>query len=300
MIECDGRTDLRNLTLGAPVAMPPLGHRRGEARSGCSGWGPNGMPWSRLSNRHLMATAEIPELSVILPVFNERENIGPLVQEIQVALRPLGKRWEVLAVDDCSRDDSVEVMQRLQGNHPELRVIRHRRNCGQSAAFATGLALARGRVIITLDSDRQNDPADLPRMIEALRGDVAAVFGVRRRREDSSIRRLSSRVANGYRDWITGVTVKDAGCFLRVMRRDALQELPIFNGLHRFMGTLLQYHGYRVLEMDVNHRARVAGQSNYGIGNRMWRGIRDCFAMRWYRSRVVPGNRTWPEEPPVA
>ena len=137
-------------------------------------------------------------------------------------------------------------------------------------------------------------------MIEALKGDVAAVVGVRLRRKDTSLRRFSSWVANAYRDWITGVTVQDAGCFLRVMRRDALRELPIFNGLHRFLVTLLRYQGYRVVELEVNHRARVAGASNYGVGNRAWRGIRDCFAMRWYRSRVVAGNRSWPEEPPVA
>lgn len=246
-----------------------------------------------------MPNPESPELSVILPVFNERENVGPLLEEIRAALGGTGRRWEVLAVDDCSRDDSVDVLRGLQPRYPELRVLRHRRNCGQSAAFATGLAHARGGVVITLDSDRQNDPADLPRMIEALTGDVAAVLGVRHRREDTTIRRWSSSLANGYRDWLTGVKVKDAGCFLRVMRRDALKELPVFNGLHRFLATLLRYQGYRVVELDVNHRARVAGSSNYGIGNRMWRGIRDCFAMRWYRARVIPGDRTWPEEPPV-
>lgn len=246
-----------------------------------------------------MSTSQTPEISVILPVFNERENVGPLVSEIREALSRVGMRWEVLAVDDCSRDDSVEVLRRLQGDHPELRVVRHRFNCGQSAAFATGLVHARGGVIITMDADRQNDPADLPRMIAALQGDVAAVLGVRRRREDTTLRRLSSRVANGYRDWLTGVHLQDAGCFLRVMRREALRELPVFNGLHRFLATLLRYQGYRVVEMDVHHRARVAGKSNYGIGNRLWRGIRDCFAMRWFRSRVVPGNRTWPEDPPV-
>ncbi len=246
-----------------------------------------------------MAISATPDFSVILPIYNEQENVGPLIGEIRDAMRGLGRPWEVLAVDDGSRDDSLAVLRRLQGEHPELRVIRHRHNCGQSAAFATGLAHARGGVILTLDSDRQNDPADLPRMIDALKGDVAAVVGVRRRREDSSIRRLSSRVANTYRDWITGVKVQDAGCFLRVMRRDALRELPVFNGLHRFLVTLLRYQGYRVLEMEVNHRARVAGVSKYGIGNRAWRGIRDCFAMRWYRSRVVAGNRSWPEEPPV-
>ncbi len=239
-----------------------------------------------------------PVFSVILPVYNERANVGPLLAEIRDALQPLGKPWEVLAVDDCSRDDSLEVLRTLQATHPELRVLRHRRNFGQSAAFASGLRHALGEVVITLDSDRQNDPADLPRMIERLVPGVAAVLGVRQRREDAWVRRLSSRLANGYRDWLTGVPVRDAGCFLRVMRRDALRELPVFNGLHRFVATLLRYQGYDFVELEVNHRARVAGKSNYGIGNRLWRGIRDCFAMRWYRARAVAGDRLHPEERP--
>ena len=242
-------------------------------------------------------TSVAPAYSVVLPIFNEQDNVGPLLDEIRGALAPLGQPYEVLAVDDCSRDASLTVLKAQQARHPELRIIRHRLNCGQSAAFASGLARARAPIVITLDSDRQNDPADLPRLIAALEPEVAAVLGVRRRREDSTIRRLSSRIANGYRDLLTGVPVRDAGCFLRVMRRDAIRELPVFNGLHRFVATLLRYQGYRVVELDVNHRPRVAGPSNYGIGNRLWRGIRDCFAMRWYRARAIPGDRTLPEEP---
>lgn len=243
-----------------------------------------------------MTSAE-PAYSVVLPVFNEQDNMGPLLDEIRSALQPLGEPYEVLAVDDCSRDRSLEVLRSLRDRHPELRILRHRINCGQSAAFATGLANARAPVVITLDSDRQNDPADLPRLIAALEPGVAAVLGVRKRREDSTVRRLSSRFANSYRDLLTGVPVRDAGCFLRVLRRDALRELPVFNGLHRFLATILRYQGYRIVELDVNHRPRVAGRSNYGIGNRLWRGIRDCFAMRWYRARVIPGDRALPEEP---
>jgi dolichol-phosphate mannosyltransferase len=242
-------------------------------------------------------TSTVPAFSVVLPVYNEQDNVGPLLDEIRAALAPLGKPYEVLAVDDCSRDGSLAALRTAGERHPELRILRHRLNCGQSAAFASGLAHARAPIVITLDSDRQNDPADLPRLIAALEPGVAAVLGVRRKREDSPVRRLSSRVANGYRDLITGVRVRDAGCFLRVMRREALRELPVFNGLHRFLATLLSYQGYRIVELEVNHRPRVAGRSNYGIGNRLWRGLRDCFAMRWYRARVIPGNRTLPEEP---
>ncbi|MBL9135250.1 MAG: glycosyltransferase family 2 protein [Verrucomicrobiales bacterium] len=237
-----------------------------------------------------------PEYSVVLPIFNEADNIPALLEEIRAALLPLGKSWEVLAIDDCSRDHSLEVLRHQCSKYGELRVLRHRMNCGQSAAFATGLAHARGSIIITLDSDRQNDPADLPRMLATLTPELAAVLGVRRRREDTGVRRWSSRLANWYRDILTGVPVRDAGCFLRVMRREALLELPVFNGLHRFVPTLLSYQGYRFTELEVNHRPRVAGKSNYGIGNRLWRGIRDCFAMRWYRARVIPAQRVLPED----
>ena len=243
-----------------------------------------------------MATS-IPKLSVILPIYNERDNIGPLLEEIAAALRPTGHPYEVLAVDDASRDDSLAVLRQALSLHPELRIVQHVRNCGQSAAFATGIRKARGEILMTLDSDRQNDPADLPRLLAALSPDVAAVVGVRKRREDTGIRKLSSRIANRYRDMITGVVVQDAGCFLRVIRRSAAMELPVFNGLHRFVVTILRYQGYQVIEVDVGHRPRTAGQSKYGIGNRVWRGLRDCFAMRWYRARVIPGNRTAPEEP---
>lgn len=241
--------------------------------------------------------SEPPVYSVLVPVFDEQDNLSRLLDEIVAAMGSLGRRFEVIAIDDCSRDGSLEVLRASQGRHPELRVVRHRINCGQSAAFASGLLHARGEVIVTLDGDGQNDPADIPRLVGALSGDVAAVLGVRRRREDSPVRRWSSRMANGYRDLLTGVRVQDAGCFLRVMRRSVLRELPVFNGLHRFVGTLLRYQGYRVVELEVSHRPRLTGKSKYGIGNRLWRGIRDCFAMRWYRSRAIPGDRCLPEEP---
>lgn len=238
----------------------------------------------------------VVEYSVILPVFNEQDNLGPLIREVRAALAPLNQPYEVLAVDDCSTDASVPTLRALQNEHPELRLIRHRRNCGQSAAFASGLQRARGRLILTLDADGQNDPADFPRLMAELREGVSAVVGVRTRREDSTVRRWSSRIANGYRDWITGVPVRDAGCFLRVLRRDAVRELPVFNGLHRFVVTLLRYQGHTVAEVEVHHRPRRTGQSKYGIGNRLWRGIRDCFAMRWYRARAIPGDRLLPED----
>jgi hypothetical protein len=146
-------------------------------------------------------------------------------------------------------------------------------------------------VLATLDADMQNPPSEIPRLLEHLTEGTDAVFGVRSKRNDSAVRRFSSKAANSYRNLITGVQVQDAGCALRVMRRGAVRELPVFNGLHRFIPTLMQIQGYVVKEVPVAHSQRLAGQSKYGIGNRMWRGVIDCFAMRWYAKRAIPPKR---------
>ena len=231
------------------------------------------------------------ELSVVIPVYNERDNLEPLLIELEQALRPLGRPFEVIGVDDKSTDDSLEVMARLQQTRPWLRVARHRVNSGESAGEATGFRFARGEIVITIDADQQNDPADIPALLAALAPDVAAVCGVRRVREDDWLRRLSSRIANGFRNAVTGDRIADAGCTYRALRRSALREVPVFNGMHRFLPTILRCQGYRVVELPVNHRPRTRGQSKYGVGNRIWRGLRDCYAMRWYRARCVRGDR---------
>ena len=237
-----------------------------------------------------------PSLSVVIPVFNEEDNLRPLLEELAAVLRPLGRGFEILCVDDASTDRSVPVLNELKAVHPELRVLRHRVNSGESAAQASGFAQARGDIVITMDADLQNDPHDIPMLLEALTPDVAAVAGVRRRRLDDSTRRLSSRIANGFRNVVTGDRIADAGCTFRALRRSALRELPVFNGLHRFLPTLLRLQGYKALEVLVNHRPRVHGKSKYGVGNRLWRGLRDCFAMRWFAARAVRGDRLMPEE----
>lgn len=145
--------------------------------------------------------------------------------------------------------------------------------------------------MITLDADMQNPPSEIPRLLAELTPEIEAVCGVRRNRNDHFIRRLSSRIANCSRDWITGVPVKDAGCGLRVIRKDALREIPVFNGMHRFLITILKLQGFGVKEVDIAHAPRPAGKSKYGIHNRLWRGIADCFAMRWYAGRVISVKR---------
>ena len=238
----------------------------------------------------------VPQISVILPVFNEEGNLGPLLEEIAATLRARGEGFEVIAVDDASTDGSLARLRAAQPVHPELRILRHRFNAGQSAAFAAGFARARGAVVVMLDADGQNDPHDIPALLDALQPGIACVTGIRRKREDSGVRRLSSRLANAYRNWITGDRVTDAGCTFRVVRREALCEVPVFNGLHRFLPTILRRQGFVVVERPVNHRPRTQGLSKYGVGNRLWRGIRDCFAMRWYAARAIRADRLHPEE----
>jgi glycosyltransferase involved in cell wall biosynthesis len=230
-------------------------------------------------------------LSVVIPAYNEEENIEPLVDEIQGVLDKLGKTYEILLIDDCSTDGSYEMMKKLRQARPCLRILRHRINSGQSAGQATGFAHAAGEVIITMDADQQNDPADIPALLDHLTDEVAVVCGIRKKRMDSFVKRYSSKIANAYRNFITGDKISDAGCTFRAIRRDSLWQIQVFNGMHRFLPTLLRFQGYKVVEIPVNHRPRTRGYTKYGIGNRLWRGILDCFAMRWLKKRAVRGDR---------
>ncbi len=229
-------------------------------------------------------------LSVIVPAYNEHENIVPLAEEIVAALDDFEGGYEIILIDDASTDGTAKVIEELDLSG--VRGVFHRLNCGQSAAVASGFRAARGIWVATLDGDGQNDPGDLPDMLaRAVREGADCVTGVRKRRQDSLIRKVSSRVANAFRDWVTGDRVSDSGCGVRVVRREALREIPVFNGMHRFLPTLLRGQGYVVSEHPVNHRERLRGLSKYGVGNRLWRGIRDCFGVRWYLKRAVPSDR---------
>ena len=230
------------------------------------------------------------EISVILPIYNEEGNIEPLVHEIVQALEPLGKSFEIICVDDGSKDHGLEVMVSLRQKDPRIVVLSHRRNFGQSAAQATGFRYAQGRIFATLDADRQNDPADLPKLIEQL-ANADCVCGVRRKRQDNWLRKVASRIGNGFRNWLTGDRIRDSGCTLRVIKREALTEIPMFNGMHRFLPTLLRFQGRQVVELEVNHRPRVWGVSKYGIIKRAMRGLLDCLAIRWWKWRCFAQER---------
>jgi dolichol-phosphate mannosyltransferase len=228
----------------------------------------------------------VPDLSLVVPVFNEEENLPPLAAEIRAALDSEGMSYEVLFVDDGSTDASPAVLRALAAADARLRVVRLRRNAGQSAALEAGFRHARGAVVVTLDADLQNDPADIPRLLAALPG-WDLVTGVRVNRRDDWVRRASSRIANRVRNRLTHENVTDVGCTLKAFRAEYLRGLPMFTGMHRFLPTLVRLQGGRVTEMPVNHRPRLHGVPKYGIGNRLWRALADLFAVRWMQKRWI-------------
>ncbi|HYN22018.1 MAG TPA: glycosyltransferase family 2 protein [Thermoanaerobaculia bacterium] len=231
-------------------------------------------------------TESRPEISLVIPVYNEEENLPVLAGEIRSALEPLGLPYEVLYVDDGSTDESPQVLLELAREDSRTRIVRQRRNSGQSAALDAGLRHARGDIIITLDADLQNDPADIPRLLERLDG-FDVVSGVRARRRDNWVRRVSSKIANGIRNRVTHESVTDVGCTLRAMRAEYLRRIPVFNGMHRFLPTLLRMEGARVTEVPVNHRPRLHGQPKYNIRNRIFRALTDLFGVRWLQTRWI-------------
>jgi len=224
------------------------------------------------------------QLSVVVPVFNERENLRPLVDEIAAAVRPLQLAWELLLVDDGSSDGSAEIIAQLAAEVPEVRGLHFRANRGQTAAFDAGFKAARGEVVVTMDADLQNDPKDIAVLLSALPGNHAAV-GYRRKRRDSWLRRVSSRIANSVRNRLSGDDIIDTGCSLKAFRRECLAHVKLFTGMHRFLPTLLRIEGFQVVQVAVNHRERFAGESKYGVWNRVFRAFVDLLAVRWMRKR---------------
>lgn len=235
------------------------------------------------------ARSAAPQLSIVVPVFEEEESLAPLVAEVAAALA--GYDYELLLVDDGSRDGSRAELARLAAAEPRLRVLLHDRNYGQSAALLTGFAAARGEVVVTLDGDLQNDPADIPRLLALLGEGWDLVSGVRQRRQDSWVRRASSRVANAVRRRLLDDGITDVGCSLKAYRAELLRRLPPFDGMHRFLPALVRLEGARAIEVPVGHRPRSYGRSKYGIGNRLWRGIADLLGVWWLQRRWVRVDR---------
>lgn len=207
-----------------------------------------------------------PDLSVVVPVYNESPNLEPLYRELVEALAGWGRPFELIFVDDGSSDDSFAILQRLHAGDPRLRVIRFRRNFGQTAAFAAGFAAARGRLIATADGDLQNDPRDLPSMVARLEAGADIVCGWRKDRKDAFLnRRLPSIIANKLISWATGVRLNDYGCSLKVFRAEVVKPLRLYGEMHRFLPALASELGVTIAEQPVNHRPRTQGRSKYGI-----------------------------------
>lgn len=229
---------------------------------------------------------DAPQISVVVPVHNEAENIAPLIAEITAALEG-SVDFEILYIDDGSTDATSVILQELRRKEHRLRVLSHKESCGQSAAIRTGVEASRGAIVATLDGDGQNDPADIPALLKAYRsGRPGLVAGQRRKRNDSWLRRVSSRIANGIRGRLFGDNTPDTGCGLKLFPRAAFLRLPYFDHMHRFLPALMMRDGVPVRLVPVHHRPRLRGQSKYGVMNRLWVGIVDLAGVMWLMRRL--------------
>ena len=233
-----------------------------------------------------MRDSEPVAISVVVPVYNEEENLRILIPKLIGVLEDLRCSFEMIFVDDGSFDRSPKILRDMASQYPSLRVLRFKENRGLSTALVAGMREARGKKIVTLDSDLQNDPADIPKLLEYLdRYDMAT--GWRQRREDSWLKRISSEIGNAVRNGLTGEHIQDSACTLRAFKKECIQEIPVFNGMHRFLSTLVKMAGYRIIEVPVSHHPRKFGKSKYNIRNRMVRSFVDLLAVRWMKHRAI-------------
>jgi dolichol-phosphate mannosyltransferase len=231
---------------------------------------------------------ETPDLSFVIPCYNEQDNLRALVKAITDSVAPLKRTYEIVITDDCSKDNSWQVLKELAAADPRIRGLRFAFNCGQSAAMWAGMKAAHGKIIVTLDADLQNDPQDLARLLEPMKN-FDCVCGSRvsaRAKGDTWVRVASSRIANSVRNKLSGESISDAGCCYRAFKRECIDNLKFFKGMHRFLPTLFKIEGYTVTEVDVRTNPRLAGKSNYGIGNRLFASFYDLIAVRWMKKRM--------------
>ena len=226
------------------------------------------------------------EISIVIPVYNERENLTMLDEKISKSIKPLNKNYEVILVDDGSVDGSAELIRKLQDGNPHLRLIRFGRNYGQTAAFAAGFSKARGDIIVTMDADLQNDPADIPLLLEKI-NEYDVVCGWRYKRNDPWIKKLSSKIANSVRNALSEESIADTGCSLKAFRRTCFTNIKLYHGMHRFFPTLMKMEGFSVTQVKVRHYPRVHGYSKYNIRTRLLASFKDLLAIRWMKKRQI-------------
>lgn len=230
------------------------------------------------------------QISLVAPVYNEKECIEDFLVEADRELKKLGRSYEIVCADDCSTDGTREILVKLKATFPSLRIIRLLKNQGQSGAFEAGIREARGEYIVLIDADMQNDPADIGKLIAALEGPdkPACAAGRRAKRQDNFIRKFSSKLANRVRIWITGDPIRDTGCSLKAFRARYAKRMKMYRGMHRFLTTLVRMQGGSVVEIDVNHRPREKGTPKYGQGlGRTFTALRDAMSVRWMQSRCL-------------
>jgi glycosyltransferase involved in cell wall biosynthesis len=230
----------------------------------------------------------VPELSLVIPCYNEQDNLRALIEAIRAVVDPLKLPYEVVITDDCSKDKSWEILKELAAADPRIRPQRFAFNCGESAASWAGMKAARGRYIVTVDADLQNDPKDLPGFLKALEK-FDCVCGTRvatRGQGDNFVRIASSRIANWVRNKLSGEQISDAGCTYRAFKRECIGNLKFFKGMHRFLPTLFKIEGFTVTEITVSNNPRFAGQSHYGVWNRLFASFYDLLAVRWMKKRM--------------
>lgn len=227
------------------------------------------------------------DLSLVIPVFDEEGSLRELLAEVEPVVAAISPRHEILFVDDGSRDGSGAILGEFARTRPRVVVYRLDRNRGLSTALHAGFHRARGAIVASMDADLQNDPADLPKLVEAVRGGADFACGWRRDRSDPWVKRVSSRVANAARNRKLGSSIHDVTCPLKAFRREVVSVYLPLNGIHRFLPNLAQTAGFRVVEIPVNHRPRRHGTSKYGVWNRLFRGMRDLRAVKWMQDRWI-------------
>lgn len=230
----------------------------------------------------------MPDLSIVVPVYDEEDSLSPLWTELREVLDRLGLAFEVIFVDDGSRDRSAEIIRGFREADARVRLVRLKENGGETAATDAGFKAARGRRVVVMDADLQNDPRDIPSLLSHLdHWDAATGWRVQRAQGDGLVRRVSSGIANGLRNWVSDESIHDSGCTFRAFRRECLRGLVLYRGFHRFIPTLLKMRGYRVIEVPVSHRPRRFGRSKYGVLNRAVVACADLLAIRWMKARLL-------------